>query len=241
MKKCFKIQLWERQRNEKKSVCCWISVVCRAELMAKKKLNTFQKIIQRKPLNNWDRLGLWYSFWLLIAIILFFLFGYYLKLSGNYICVLSMFISVIITIIFFIYLFKRRIPKIDAHKIRWELEDSNPYEFEELVADMFKRIGYQSVATTKKSGDFGADITMKKKDIKYVVQVKKYAEGNKISREDLQRLQGSAQHFHATGMIFVTYGFYSRPALDYAKRHGIETIDHNELINLMNKQFKKSK
>ncbi len=209
--------------------------------MAKKKLNTLQKIIQRKPLNNWDKLGLYYSFWCLMVVILFLLFGYYLKLTGNYICVLLMFVSLIITIIFAICLFKRRISKIDANKIRWKLEDSNPYEFEELVADMFKRLGYQSVKTTPKSGDVGADITMKRKGIKYVVQVKKYAESNKIGRPDLQRLQGSAQHFHATGMIFVTYGFYSRPALDYAKQHGIETIDNNELINLMNRQYKKER
>lgn len=156
-------------------------------------------------------------------------------------CITSIIISFIVPIIFVIYLINKRVPKIDANKIRWKLEDSNPYEFEELVADMFKRLGYQSVKTTPKSVDVGADITMKRKGIKYVVQVKKYAEDNKIGRPDLQRLQGSAQHFHAMGMIFVTYGFYSRHALDYAKQHGIETIDNNELINLMNKQYRKER
>ena len=70
--------------------------------------------------------------------------------------------------------------KIDVNNIKWKLEESDPYDFEQIVADMFKRLGYQSVETTKKSGDIGADIIMKRKDIQYVVQVKKYAKENKI-------------------------------------------------------------
>jgi len=127
----------------------------------------------------------------------------------------------------------------DICNISWELEDADPYQFEKIVADMFRRHGYQSVKVTKKSGDVGTDITMHRKKIKYVVQVKKYGEGNKIGRPDLQRLQGSAQHFHATGMIFVTYGFFSSVAKDYANQHGIEIIDHNELLTMMGKKFDK--
>ena len=81
------------------------------------------------------------------------------------------------------------ISKYDANEIRWKLEDSNPYEFEEHVADMFTRLGYKDVRVTKKSGDVGTDIIMKRKGIKYVVQVKKYGAGNKIGRGDLQQLQ----------------------------------------------------
>ena len=136
--------------------------------------------------------------------------------------------------------YRLSISRYDTTNIRWMLEDSNPYEFEQQVADMFTRLGYQEVTVTKKSGDVGADIIMKRNGIKYVVQVKKYSEENKIGSPDLQRVQGSAQHYHAQGMIFVTYGFFSSVAIDYAKQHGIETIDHNELFKLMSKKPERS-
>jgi len=126
---------------------------------------------------------------------------------------------------------------VNVDKIRWRLAESNPYKFEEIIADLFKYCGYKSISTTPKSGDYGADIIMKKKGIKYIVQVKKYGKDNKIGRRDLQCLQGAAQHFQATGKIFVTYGFFTYSAIDYAKQHGIELLDHNNLVKMIRKSY----
>ena len=182
------------------------------------------------------------------------MFGYFVMLFFFallvmvFFCIDNWVISVLIILglfiscfsLYLVYYFKDKFlfSSNDFNKIKWLLEKANPYDFEEMVADMFRNSGYQSVKVTKKSGDVGADIIMKRNGIKYIVQVKKYGEGNKIGRPDLQKLQGSAQHFHVIGIIFVTYGFFSSSALNYAKKHGIETIDHNELLKKFSKIFK---
>lgn len=132
-----------------------------------------------------------------------------------------------------IFAIKNRYKLRDLTFTKPEFKEADPYTFEELVAELFERHGYKLIKVTKKAKDIGVDILLKKKGRTYVVQVKKYAEDNKISRPDLQRLQGAAQHYNAQGMIFVTYGFFTKDSIQYAREHGIELIDHYELMSML--------
>jgi len=193
--------------------------------MSKKRQTKEQKIIE-------------VYFLLSISLVGFVLFFTLNVLSGCLTLVILWFIPIIYFIVKWYITHYGIFVNID--RIRWNLADASPKEFEELIADMFRRLGYHSVKTTGHI-DIGIDILMKQKRMKYVVQVKKYSEENKVGRPTLQQLQGAAQEYHTTGMKFVTYGYYTNDAKDYAKKHGIELIDHNELIKLMCRSYRKMK
>ena len=165
--------------------------------------------------------------------ILFFLF---LKIKISFVVALIL----VVTLIILIKCRNKFFPSfITVEKIQWMIEDADPYELENIVANMYKRLGYRNVEVTPPTRDFGADIIMKRKKNKYVVQVKKYSMNNKVSTEDLQKLQGAKEYYRANGMKIVTTGFCSSIALDYAYMHRMEIIDGDELINLMYRSYKK--
>lgn len=192
-----------------------------------KKKSIIRKLITREPLTFSEKASSWLS-------IYFFIFWIFLLFLSD---IIISFIIALILVVTLIILIKYRnkffTHAVTTKKIQWMIEDADPIELEHIVANMYKRLGYRNVKVTPPSGDRGADVIMKRKKIKYVVQVKKYSKENKVSTEDLQRLQGAKDHYRSNGMKIVTTGFYSSVALDYAHRHRIETIDGDELINLM--------
>ncbi len=128
------------------------------------------------------------------------------------------------------------IPITSDIKIR--LKNLSPNEFEEYVAKLFGFYGYKKIKLTPPTDDHGADIIMYKNKIKYVVEIKNYSENNKVGRETLQKLQGAAIYYQAIGMIFVTSGFFTYTAIDYAKDQNIHLVDGNELIKMFYKKKK---
>lgn len=200
-----------------------------------KKKSIIRKLITREPLTFSEKASSWLVVWFFIFWI-FFLF-----LSD---ITISFMISLILVsaLIILIRYRNRFFPSfITIEKIQWMITDADPYELENIVANMYKRLDYKNVEITPPTRDLGADIIMKKKKNKYVVQVKKYDQGNKVGTPDLQKLQGAKEHYRVNGMKIITTGFYSPFALNYASRHRIETIDGDELINLMYKSYKKIK
>jgi len=121
---------------------------------------------------------------------------------------------------------------------RNSLQDLSPYEFEDAIAMLFKSQGYRNVKKTPSSRDYGADIIMEDKKTKYVVEVKKYAKNNLVGRPLLQKLQGASDYYRATGMKFVTLGYYSNEAVNYAKKSNIHLIDGDELVSMFKKVLK---
>lgn len=190
-------------------------------------------MIKREPLTFKEKIISWLLIFYMFWMIFLFLF---LDLMISFIVTLIL----VITLIILVKYRNRIFPSfITIKKIQWIIEDASPIDLEKIIANMYGRIGYRVLEVTSPSNDFGADIILKRKKIKYVVQVKKYTESNKISREDIQKLQGAKEHYRANGMKFVTTGFYTLQALDYAHGHRIETIDGDELINLMCRSYKK--
>ncbi len=114
-------------------------------------------------------------------------------------------------------------------KKRQFLTSLSPHRFEEAVARILESNGYR-VSVTPQSGDLGVDVVAERGGRTFVVQVKQYASGTSIGRPDLQRLQGAMLHLRAHGMIFVTIGHFSAPAVEYAKQNGIRLIDGDELV-----------
>lgn len=115
---------------------------------------------------------------------------------------------------------------------RHKLSKLTPRKFEEAVAQVFRRYGYD-VELTPYVRDAGVDILLKDEDgNRHAVQVKQYASGAPIGRPALQNLQGAMLNAEADRAILLTLSHFSEPAIRYAKKHGIRLIDGDELIEM---------
>jgi hypothetical protein len=97
-----------------------------------------------------------------------------------------------------------------------------PRQFEEFVAELFHRNGFQ-VELTKQTRDGGKDIiaVSSRLDIpvKYIVECKRFARERKVSLEYVQRLLGVKISENANKAILVTTSQFTKDALAFANRH----------------------
>lgn len=69
--------------------------------------------------------------------------------------------------------------------------------------------------------------------IKAVVEVKLYAISNKVSRPMIQKLHSAMIDCEANEAIFVTTSEFTEPAIKYAEKFKIKTLDGKELVRLI--------
>lgn len=103
--------------------------------------------------------------------------------------------------------------------------------FEKVVADVYKDLGYHSVATAS-SGDDGIDVVLSKGGIRIGIQVKRYE--NKVQVKELRELAGALVLDGITKGIFITTSDFTTGAprtVGKFRRRGFQI----ELIN--GKQF----
>ena len=107
------------------------------------------------------------------------------------------------------------------------------YEFEEYVANLYKELGYKLIEITKKSGDQGADVVLKKDNIKYVVQAKFYS--SPVGNKAVQEIVAALKMYKAQKGIVVTNNTFTNSAIELAKVNDIQLVDGNEINNLRKK------
>jgi restriction system protein len=118
----------------------------------------------------------------------------------------------------------------------------SPFEFEDLVATLFNRMGYETEVTSK-TGDYGIDIIAKDENDVIAIQTKKYATGNNVGNRDVQRLLGAMQlrHVKANKAILITTSDFTLQAVEQAKETPIELWDGAYISSLLRKYLKKCK
>ena len=107
-----------------------------------------------------------------------------------------------------------------------------PTDFERYVAEIYRRRGYR-VHVTQRTGDCGRDIEMRRGRKLYVVEVKLYNPDLHVGREKIQKLQGAMIDAQAHGAFFVTTSRFTRTAVEYAERNGIELVDGDALEQMI--------
>jgi restriction endonuclease Mrr len=112
----------------------------------------------------------------------------------------------------------------------------NPRQFEELIAELFRRLGYQ-VYLTAQSNDGGKDIICKLNDSTTYVECKFFSPGQKVGRPHLQKLAGAMTADRVTKGKCVTTGTFTQQATAYAQRVGIELWDIHMLSNIIAEKF----
>lgn len=119
---------------------------------------------------------------------------------------------------------------------------ASPAYFEKIVIDLLRAMGFTNgdddrAIVTRQGGDGGIDGIIYQDGLELdaiYVQAKRYKEGNKIGRPDIQRFVGSMTGESASKGVFVTTSAFSREATDYLPRvqQRVTLVDGERLAEL---------
>lgn len=113
-----------------------------------------------------------------------------------------------------------------------QLDRLSGTEFEELLKDIFERLGY-NVQKTRASHDYGADLIIKKAGQVAVVQAKCYS--GTVGIKAVQEIISSKKHYGAKDLIVATNSSFSRDASILASEYDVKLIDRETLKTLIEK------
>ena len=120
-----------------------------------------------------------------------------------------------------------------------KLYEIDPFQFEFLIADLLKEIGYENVSVTKRSGDKGIDVTANLTmdgitNVKTVIQAKRFKKGNNIAGKVVTQLRGSAE-VDQRGLVITTSDF-TKDAINESKapnKMPVSLVNGEKLLSLL--------
>jgi restriction system protein len=116
--------------------------------------------------------------------------------------------------------------------LRWK-------EFEELVAEAYRRKGY-SVSENKSPGsDGGIDLVLTKSGNSYLVQCKQWRT-QKVNVRVVREMYGVMTAERATGVIIITSGVFTHDAKAFAENKPIDLIEGHQVADLIQNVQRKS-
>ncbi|TQQ79173.1 hypothetical protein EGH24_12335 [Halonotius terrestris] len=109
----------------------------------------------------------------------------------------------------------------------------SPYEFEVLISDLYKDLGYQTQVTTEGT-DGGVDVIAESPNETLIIQVKQYTNNN-IGRPTVQQTAGVRDQFGADKAIVITSSDFTGTAEEASRDfgHRMELIDGRSLKNML--------
>ena len=112
-----------------------------------------------------------------------------------------------------------------------QIDKLRPYEFEEWVARFLRMCDYNA-KSTRKSGDFGANVLAEKNGLKIAIQVKKYID-KPIGVRSVQEVSSAMEYYGAReGWVVSTSPYASNPAKEFAS---VKLYCKNELAFMFDK------
>ncbi len=130
----------------------------------------------------------------------------------------------------------RKRNKNNAEKVAFmnisQIDTLSGEEFEMVLYELFIAMGYD-VSLTKATGDFGADLVVKRKNEISVIQAKCYSKT--VGAHAVQEVLGAKKHYSANTAFVVTNNFFSKEAVALALENDIKLIDRTSLSNLLSK------
>lgn len=99
-------------------------------------------------------------------------------------------------------------------------------EFEELIAKLFRKMGYDA-EVTKASGDQGVDVIATKNGFKYGIQAKCYS--GQVGNSAIQEVVAGKTYYSLNKAIVVTNNFFTKSAIKLAEANGVVLWDRNIL------------
>ncbi|WP_426366714.1 restriction endonuclease [Streptomyces sp. E-08] len=110
-----------------------------------------------------------------------------------------------------------------------QLEAMSPTGFEHACAELLSRDGFLHARRVGGSGDLGADVIATDADgLTIVVQCKQL--NRPVNSPAMQQFNGTARPEHgADHAVIIGLNGFTQPALDFASRHRLITIGHEDL------------
>ena len=100
-------------------------------------------------------------------------------------------------------------------------------EFEEWVAAKLTQLGY-NCERTPISGDFGADLILRKRGHRYIVQIKRW--NNRVTVKAVQEIVAAKKYYNADNAIVITNNYFTKSAQILAERNDVELWDRDTLM-----------
>lgn len=114
------------------------------------------------------------------------------------------------------------------------LKTIHPRSFEELVASVYRQLGY-SVTLTQYSNDGGVDAFAEKDGKRFLIQCKRFQ--GSVGQPILRDLYGAVHKHCADGGILVTTGKITEQAREWVKGTSLQIVEFSELQVLVEKAF----
>jgi restriction system protein len=116
------------------------------------------------------------------------------------------------------------------------LRSLSPQEFEDVVAELFRSLGYD-VKQTPYTNDQCKDAIIFKDGKKSLIECKRYGPENKVGRPMLQKFYAAMQEEHAGKGFFVSTGTFTSTSEAYASKYNIELINVDKLVLLIQEAY----
>ena len=114
---------------------------------------------------------------------------------------------------------------------RADFDDMDGWEFEEYIAELLSRDGYDHVEVTRGSRDQGVDVLAQRDGVSYAVQCKHYTA--KIQNKAVQEAYAGAEFYGCDVPVVLTNSYFSPSALELGDEIGVELWDREELLKLV--------
>jgi restriction system protein len=112
-----------------------------------------------------------------------------------------------------------------------EVDIMDGLEFEEYVANLLRRHGYQNVSLTERY-DFGVDIIAERNGERWGIQTKRYA--GRVGEYCVKQVVTGLRLYRCTRAMVITNSTYTSRARKLGKGNGCVLVDRVELARLIN-------
>lgn len=119
--------------------------------------------------------------------------------------------------------------QVTANPAADALDDITWQEFEVLVGEVFRRLGYQVEETGGGGADGGVDLILRRNGEKFLVQCKQW-KAFRVSVEVVREMFGLMTAKGADGGFVVTSGRFTKPAREFAQGRNLSLIDGPALL-----------
>ena len=127
---------------------------------------------------------------------------------------------------------RRKAKQLDTQRNIQTVRDLHWRNFEELVAEAYRRLGYR-VAEGGYGADGGIDLELRKDGQLTLVQCKQW-KTQKVSVNVVREMFGVLTAHHANHFIIISSGTFTQQAIDFSAGKPIELIDGSKLLALVN-------
>lgn len=105
-------------------------------------------------------------------------------------------------------------------------------QFEELIAEAYRRKGYSVVENYDIGPDGGIDLALKKDGNMFLVQCKQWR-SYKVDVRVVREMYGVMTAKHAAGVIIITSGLFTQEAKNFAVDKPIDLVEGSQVVDLI--------